>query len=93
MTDASRGECRQIMSGISAYLDGDIDETACAAIERHCARCPTCAAVVAGLRETVGLCRTVAVMPLPDDVRRRAQESVRRLLQREDQDRTNGTEK
>jgi hypothetical protein len=35
---------------------------------------------VEGLRATVGLCRGIAETPLPESVRERARESVRRLL-------------
>ncbi len=79
MTQAS-AECREILSGISAYLDGELDTTACDAIERHCSTCPPCASVIAGLRETVGLCRGAAAAPLPEPVKARARESIRRLL-------------
>ena len=72
--------CRKILSGISAYLDGELDTTACDEIERHCATCPDCATLIAGLRQTVGLCRGAAAAPLPDPVKARAQESIRRLL-------------
>lgn len=73
-------ECRDILTGISAYLDGDLNAAACNAIERHCQNCATCAALVSGLRETVGLCRQAASAPLPESVRQRARASVRRLL-------------
>ena len=72
-------ECRTILAGISAYLDGDLEATACDAIERHCQDCVRCAALVTGLRETVGLCRQASVL-FPDSARQRARESVRRLL-------------
>jgi anti-sigma factor (TIGR02949 family) len=72
--------CREVLTQISAYLDGELDHTACDAIERHCDRCESCARLIAGLRETVGLCRRAAAAPLPEEVRRRARESVRRLL-------------
>jgi anti-sigma factor RsiW len=85
MTGSSNIECQMILAGISAYLDGDLDTTACDAIERHCQACPRCAALVTGLRETVGLCRQVASVPLPESVRQRARASVRRLL---DEDKT-----
>jgi len=78
--------CREVLSNISGYLDGELDTTACAAIERHCVMCPTCAELVKGLRETVGLCRQAATVPLPDAVRRRAIESVRRLLDRHEKE-------
>ena len=75
--------CTAILANISAYLDGELDTTACDAIEKHCQRCPSCAAVVKGLRETVGLCREAGSAALPDAVRQRARDSVRRLLDRE----------
>ena len=75
--------CREVLANISAYLDGELETTACDAIERHCQECASCAALVNGLRETVGLCRQAATAPLPDAVRQRARESVRRLLDRQ----------
>jgi anti-sigma factor RsiW len=72
--------CAAILANISAFLDGELDATECAAIEAHCAECQRCAPVVAGLRETIGLCRNAAATPLPDPVRQRAQDAVRRLL-------------
>ncbi len=78
----STDECQEILAGISAYLDGDLDATACDAIERHCRGCPACAAPVQGLRDTIGLCRQAASTPLPDAVRARAQARVRQLLER-----------
>ena len=80
MTESATADCQPILSGISAYLDGELDRTACDAIERHCQTCPRCAALVTGLRETVGLCRQAASVPLPDAVRQRARASVQRLL-------------
>jgi anti-sigma factor RsiW len=80
MTESSTPECRSILEGISAYLDGELDATACEVIEQHCQQCPRCAALVKGLRDTVGLCRQVGSAPLPDSVRQRARASVRRLL-------------
>jgi anti-sigma factor RsiW len=79
MTQPS-AECRDLLEGISAYLDGELDATACDAIERHCTNCPQCARLIAGLRETVGLCRGAATTPLPESVKARAQASIRKLL-------------
>ncbi len=74
--------CHEVLTNISGYLDGELDTTACDAIERHCQECAGCAGLVNGLRETLGLCRQAATAPLPDAVRQRARESVRRLLDR-----------
>jgi anti-sigma factor RsiW len=84
MTESATVDCRTILSGISAYLDGELDTTACEAIEQHCQTCPRCAALVTGLRETVGLCRQASFVRLPDAVRQRAVASVQRLLDRND---------
>ena len=54
VSDEMNAECSAMLVGISAYLDGDLDATACQAIERHCENCPRCAALVGGLRETIG---------------------------------------
>jgi anti-sigma factor RsiW len=80
MTESSKTDCQAILTGISAYLDGELDTTACDAIERHCQGCPRCAHLVTGLRDTVGLCRQAGSVPLPEAVRQRARASVRRLL-------------
>jgi anti-sigma factor RsiW len=80
MTESTSRECQEIVAGIAAYLDGEIDAAACNAIEGHCRNCERCAALVRGLRETVGLCRQAASAPLPESVRQRARDSVRRLL-------------
>ena len=85
MSGPSAVECKTILASISAYLDGELDRTACDEIERHCHACPSCSALVTGLRETVGLCRQAAVVPLPDAVRQRARDSVRRLLDRQNE--------
>ena len=80
MTEPSRPDCATILANISAYLDGELEATECAAIEEHCSGCPRCAPVVEGLRRTIGLCRDAVAVSLPDAVRQRARASVRRLL-------------
>jgi anti-sigma factor RsiW len=76
----TRPRCRAMLAAISAYFDGDLAAPECAAIDAHCAGCPSCASLVEGLQKTVGLCRGVAEAPLPESVRKRARESVGRLL-------------
>lgn len=83
MTAPMNRECQDILAGISAYLDGDLESAACAVIEKHCQTCTRCTALVTGLKETVGLCRQAGSVPLPEDVRLRARDSVRRLLAEE----------
>lgn len=80
MSQDVNAECTAMLTQISAYLDGDLDAAECQTIERHCRNCPRCAALVDGLRETIGLCREAGRTPLPEPVRRRARESIERLL-------------
>ena len=80
MTEPLNPDCTALLASISAYLDGELEVVECAVIERHCAGCPRCAALVDGLRHTIGLCRDVGTAPLPESVRERARASVRRLL-------------
>jgi len=84
--NAGPDTCKGVLAKISAYLDGDLDLTACDAIERHCCECRSCASLVNDLRETIGLCRQAGTVPLPDAVRQRARESVRQLLDRQSED-------
>jgi anti-sigma factor RsiW len=80
MKSAVSPECAAVLGGISAYLDGELETTACDAIERHCQTCPSCAKTVEGLRETIGLCRGAALAPIPEDVREKARASISALL-------------
>ena len=73
-------DCAAILANISAFLDGELAASDCAAIEAHCVSCDRCAPMVEGLRRTLGLCRSAGAVPLPDAVRQRARESIRRLL-------------
>ena len=73
-------ECAAVLGGISAYLDGELEATACDAIEQHSQSCPSCASVIAGLRDTIGLCRGAAINELPDGVKEKAQASIAALL-------------
>ena len=64
MTTPLSGECRRVLASVSSYLDGDLDPRTCESIEAHCMACAHCAAVIAGLRETVGLCRRAGSAPV-----------------------------
>lgn len=80
MTSTPIPACRDTLENISAYLDGELDATACDAIETHSLGCAGCAALLDGLRKTVGLCREAANVELPHAVRERARAAVRQLL-------------
>lgn len=72
--------CRHTFAEVEAYLDGDLDQDACRRLEEHAARCSVCADTVQRLRRTIGICRDAGRAPLPESVRQRARDAVRRLL-------------
>lgn len=72
--------CRETLRNISAYLDGELQASACEVIEQHSLGCPGCAALIGGLRQTIGLCRQGASAEVPAAVRERAHSAMRELL-------------
>jgi anti-sigma factor RsiW len=52
--------CRYLIDSLSDYVDGGLDETLCAEIERHMADCENCRIVVDSLRKTIELYHVTA---------------------------------
>jgi anti-sigma factor RsiW len=75
--------CAALLERVSAYLDQELDEPTCRAIEEHCRQCEPCERLVSDLRKTIGLCRATGARPLPEPVRMKAREQIERLLARD----------
>jgi anti-sigma factor (TIGR02949 family) len=68
----SDDSCRHLLSSLSEYIDGTLDETLCAEIERHMSGCEDCQIVVDSLRKTISLYqRTSNQATIPDGLRER----------------------
>lgn len=64
--------CRQLLESLSEYIDGSLDESLCAEIDRHIANCEDCRIVVDTLRKTIYLYHVTTDPPqVPSDVRDR----------------------
>jgi anti-sigma factor (TIGR02949 family) len=63
--------CRDLLDGLSDYLDGDAPTELCAEIERHLAECNKCRVVVDTLRKTVTLYHQLPQPEMPESVRER----------------------
>ncbi len=63
--------CPDLLKDLSAYLDGELEETLCAEIEQHMNECENCRVVVDTMRKTVLLYQALPSEPLPDDVEER----------------------
>jgi anti-sigma factor RsiW len=57
-----------MLQDLSAYVDGELEETLCLAIEEHMSGCQNCRVVVDTLRKTVLLYHQLPPEPLPEDV-------------------------
>jgi predicted anti-sigma-YlaC factor YlaD len=68
MTDVT---CRDLLDGLSDYLEGEAHSELCAEIARHLAGCSKCRIVVDTLRKTVTLYHQLPQPPMPAQVRER----------------------
>ena len=50
-------ECKKYIQDIVDYIDGELDETLCAELDKHLKECRNCRIMVDTLRQTVVLCR------------------------------------
>ena len=65
--------CKQTLTEISDFLDGDLDPGLVEAIEKHLSACPDCKVVVDTTKKTIELFCGSEPMPLPQDVGERLQ--------------------
>jgi RNA polymerase sigma-70 factor (ECF subfamily) len=72
---ASAG-CPDVVALYSRHLEGEIDGTVCAEMEKHLAGCQRCRSACQTLKDVVALCRANPSEPVPE----RVQESVRTAL-------------
>ena len=63
--------CKGLIRELSNYIDGELDPTVKAEIERHLEHCDDCRVVVDTTRKTVQVFCHSEPVPLPTDVRSR----------------------
>jgi hypothetical protein len=73
--------CKKVLLEISNYLDGNLDEDLKRNIETHIHMCRHCKVVFDTTRKTIELYCDGKLFTLPDDVRTRLHESLRRKWQ------------
>lgn len=73
MSTHNHSDCHAILTTISEYVDGTLNETFCEELERHLAECKNCTVVVDTLRKTILLYRKTAeeTTQMPGIVRER----------------------
>lgn len=71
------------MQELSSFLDGSLDEDFKRDLRSHLTRCQHCKVVVDTTRKTIELYCDGEIVPLPDPVRDRLHEVLRRKCQQE----------
>lgn len=67
-------DCEEIAAHLYTFLDGELDEEACAQIRVHLANCNGCAEVVGFEEELRIVIRSKLVEPCPDALRQRIEQ-------------------
>jgi anti-sigma factor RsiW len=57
--------CRHLLSSLSDYIDGTLDETLCSELERHMNGCDNCRIVIDSLRKTISLYQATSQNTVP----------------------------
>lgn len=69
--------CSKLLGSLSEYVDGELDEELCSALEQHLENCEDCRIVVDTLRKTVYLYHaTASAEDIPADIRERLYKSL-----------------
>jgi anti-sigma factor RsiW len=76
MTDLT---CQEIVELVTAYLEGDLDETTTRTFEDHLAVCPGCATYVEQFRVTIAKLGEVPLRSLSPDTQSRLLDTFRDL--------------
>lgn len=63
--------CQDLLSHLSDYIDGELEDAICAQLEAHLAECPDCRVMVDTVRKTIILYRGQAATELPVDIKDR----------------------
>jgi anti-sigma factor RsiW len=70
-------DCKKHFKRISEYLDGELDEHACKAIEENLEKCPECLECLNSLRKSIQLCKETGEEEMPADMRDRLRSNLR----------------
>ena len=74
-------KCRAFFEKLSDYIDHELDQASCEAIEAHLQQCPPCQACLATLKQTVAMCRKMKTAAMPEAFSQRLREIIRRNLE------------
>ena len=70
-------QCRLFFEKLSEYIDHELDQSSCDAIEKHLQQCPPCQTCLATLKQTISLCHKMKSADVPVDFSERLQAMIR----------------
>jgi anti-sigma factor RsiW len=73
--------CKKALSEVSNYLDGELDAGLKLTLEAHLTYCNHCHAVFDSVKKTIEIYCDDKIFSLPEDVRSRLHEALKRKLQ------------
>jgi anti-sigma factor RsiW len=71
-------ECRKHIQDIADYIDGELDAKLCRELEAHLKDCSNCRLMVDTLKKTVILCKDGKKEELPESIRSKLTDAVRK---------------
>jgi Putative zinc-finger len=85
VTEHANGEnlnCEKVWQEISNYVDGDVDTSTRAAMDKHFATCKRCASVLAGTQNVVKLYGDERMLEVPAGFSRRLEKRLKRTAEK-----------
>lgn len=70
-------ECKDLLGGLSDYLDGNEQSAMCAELKRHMANCEKCRLVVDSTRRTIQLYKGDDLVEFPMEFKNRLHDTLR----------------
>jgi len=71
--------CLEMFEKLSEYLDNELDEATCKAIEKHVKECVPCFICLQTLKRTVDLCKQAGDRPIPRAFSKKLKEVIHNL--------------
>ena len=77
---ARRPDCPDVLTAFSKKLEGDLEPTLCADLERHIDTCSGCRGMCDSLKRALAICGHLPARPVPEDIKEAVRKAVRDAL-------------
>jgi RNA polymerase sigma-70 factor, ECF subfamily len=71
-----RPGCPDVLLALSRKIEGDLDQTDCAEMEKHLENCPACRSACDALKKALGACRRSATADVAPDVKQQVKAAL-----------------